>query len=120
MFAVSARRTMAGARVGQIMPAPLPPAQDQGPVVEPTKWPVLRSPAQVLIAEIAEAHGISVADLMSRSRKRSCVAARHEAMVRVFLEITIGGRRLNACEVGRIFRRDHTTILHALRKAGVK
>jgi chromosomal replication initiation ATPase DnaA len=72
-------------------------------------------PALDLIREIAEKHGILVADIKSQSRAAAIVEIRHEAVAYVYQ------RRpdLSLAQIGRIFGRDHTTILHSVRKAGV-
>lgn len=121
MFAVSARRTMAGARP-KAVPTPSavavpPPA----PLIEPKAWPVLRSPVQILIAEIADEHGVTVAEVMSHSRTVKLVAARRAAMVAVYEHLAKRQGEFGLLTtLGRIFHRDHTTVYHALKKAGVR
>jgi len=120
MFAVSARRTMAGAKRLHVDPpvakASLPPPA----VVERPKVEVVRSPVQAVIAVIAERHGITVKEMMARSRAGRLVKARHEAIVTVATTCTVGGERMSLAQIGRIFQRDHTSILHVLQKARVR
>lgn len=79
-------------------------------VLDPEK--VARSPRRI-IARVAENHGISAADITGPSRKAAIVHARWEAIAAVAAE----HRRLTLPALGRIFGdRDHTSILHALRK----
>lgn len=65
-----------------------------------------------IIAEICEKHGIDWLDLASHRRSTEIVIARHEAMYRMRRETTMSlpaiGRKLGG--------RDHTTVLHGIRK----
>ncbi len=74
-------------------------------------------PALPSVAEIIKAtamrHRITVGALLGRGRTRPVVAARHEAIT-----LAHAARPdFSMPALGRIFRRDHTAILHALRKA---
>lgn len=68
--------------------------------------------ARQIIMEVAIAHGVSYEDILGRSRERHLVAARHEAIY----EVRKRRPHLSLPQIGRIFKRDHTTILHALRQ----
>lgn len=72
------------------------------PVVPPK-----RSRAEEVIAEVAEKHGLTVADLRGPQRSREYAWPRQEAMYRLFrvlgLSSTVTGRMLGG--------RDHTTVL---------
>jgi hypothetical protein len=57
-------------------------------------------------------HGLPVAEIIGLSRKRHVVAARYEAIALIYTHC----RQVSLPALGRIFTRDHTTILHALRK----
>ncbi|MBV8797602.1 MAG: hypothetical protein JO136_21905 [Hyphomicrobiales bacterium] len=52
-----------------------------------------------------------IADILGRNRRQPIAAARHEAVWRVRLATGWSLPRL-----GRFFKRDHTTVLHSLRK----
>ena len=73
------------------------------------------TPAQqtrLIIAEVAERHGITVEQIMGDSRKRHISWPRQEAMYEL-------GRRskwMSLTAIARFFGRDHTTILHGIRK----
>ena len=62
------------------------------------------------VRAIAVEHGMTVDDLMSDRRSSPFIAARQEAMV------TLVGLGMSASAVGRLMGRDHTTVLHAVRK----
>lgn len=123
MFAVCARRTMAGARRLHVPPPPVvaapssppPPSSEEVP-----KFEVLRSPAQTVIADVAAKHGVTVAEIMSVSKADKIVAARQEAIVQVHQTVRVGGEPIASKALGRIFHRDHSTILYTLRKAGLR
>jgi hypothetical protein len=54
---------------------------------------------------------VPIADILGRNRRPPIAAARHEAVWRVRLATGWSLPRL-----GRFFKRDHTTVLHSLRK----
>jgi len=70
-----------------------------------------RHRAAVIAAEVAERHGLSVADIRGRSRRAPLVRARWEAMRR-----TLNETDLTVSQVARWFRRDESTVRHAVRK----
>lgn len=68
-----------------------------------------------IIATVALKHGVTPAEIKGRSRKVEIVAARHEAMAET--------RRLRPDLsyplIGKLFGgRDHTTVIHAVKKMG--
>ncbi|WP_287317180.1 helix-turn-helix domain-containing protein [Mesorhizobium sp.] len=77
-------------------------------------------PERVLVADIirqtAERHGISARRLLGRGVSKQLVAARTEAIAMAY----VLRPDLSLPALGRLFdNRDHTTILHAVRRAGV-
>lgn len=75
---------------------------------------------RVLIADIirqtAERHGISARRLLGQGRAKQLVEARTEAIAMAY----VARPDLSLPALGRLFgNRDHTTILHAVRRAGV-
>lgn len=56
-----------------------------------------------------------VADVLGTSRNRRIVAVRQRAMA----EVRKQRPDLHLTDIGRLFNRDHTTVLHALKKMGV-
>lgn len=79
--------------------------------------PVKKLPVAVIIAEVGREHNIRPVDIIGQSRARRVVAARQAAMARVHVERP----DLSSPTVGRLFGdRDHTTVLHAWRKAGLR
>lgn len=72
-----------------------------------------RSSAIQIMHDVAAAHGFTYADIIGKSRKVKLVAARVDAIKRV----KASDPKKSLPELGRLFGgRDHTTILHALRK----
>jgi len=70
-----------------------------------------------IVAAIAKRHGVTFDDIIGPCRKRSIVAARFEAIV------TVAQLRhlWSLPELGRFFgNRDHTTILHCIRKTAIE
>ena len=85
---------------------------------------------QVVMA-IAHKHGLTRDDLVGRSRARHVVKARQEAMVELHKrfkiaaaekpEYAIGPDVGSLKWIGKVMGgRDHSTVMHALRKAGLK
>jgi hypothetical protein len=79
----------------------------------PTRATKVYEPAEAIIRRHAEAAGLTPADLTGPSRRVAAVRARQAAMAELWDE----GRRLSLPVIGRLFGgRDHTTVLHAVRK----
>jgi len=62
-------------------------------------------------AEAAARYGVTVEEINGRSQVRPIAWARQEAMA-----ATYHHTRLSMPQVGRIFGRDHTTVLHAIQR----
>lgn len=68
--------------------------------------------ARQIAAEIAQRNGLTVDDLKGPSRRREVAWARQEAMAAVYAQCNV-----SLPWVGRFFGgRDHTTVLHAIRR----
>jgi chromosomal replication initiation ATPase DnaA len=70
-----------------------------------------RRDALELARSVAEKHGVTLADLLGRSRKARPTRARHELWSRLYDDAI---PTLSA--LGRVFERDHTTIRAGVRK----
>jgi len=71
--------------------------------------------AAEIIAAVASEFAVTASDIRGACKAVFLVAVRHRATVRVYL----AKRDASLQEIGRWFGRDHTSILTALRKAGV-
>jgi len=69
-------------------------------------------PAMAIVCEVAEAHGLTPRDLLGRSRMRPITRARMTAYAEIRDRLGY-----SYPEIGMIFGRDHTTILHGVRQA---
>lgn len=70
-----------------------------------------------IIADVATKHGLTHEDIIGKSRKVNIIAARHEAIEAVHL----ARPKLSLKGIARYFGdRDHTTIINALKKRGIK
>ena len=75
--------------------------------------PVIASPAHRIMREVAEAHDITVQDLLSQSRCRQYSWPRQEAMLRMRDETN-----LSYTQIARLLRREcHTTVVYGERAA---
>lgn len=73
-----------------------------------------RRPARAFIAEVARERGVLPAEITGASCTRKVIDARHEAMKRV----AQGRPDMSLTDIGRVFRRDHSTVHRALSKIG--
>lgn len=71
----------------------------------------LDAAVQPILSEICVKYKVTLNDLRSRRRNAALVAIRHEAM-----QAIKDGTPLSLVEIGRIFGKDHTTVLHGIRK----
>jgi chromosomal replication initiation ATPase DnaA len=72
--------------------------------------------AREIITQVALRHGFRYSEIIGPSRNKAVVLARHEAMV----EVARRKPNYSVPMIGKAFNRDHTTILHALNKAGFR
>jgi chromosomal replication initiation ATPase DnaA len=128
MFVATATRTMQGAKqVVQDEPIKRTPRRDrlaelsrkwqaarQLPPVPPEKR-IPRTEMQKIIDEIARQHGVTYADIVGPSRRIKIVEARYDAIAAV----KIARPAISLHQLGRLFRRDHTSAHSALRKRGL-
>jgi hypothetical protein len=67
---------------------------------------------KIIIKLVALKHGVPVATMIGPLKSNAMVAARDEAIGLVYTHCRV----VSLGELGRLFNRDHTSILHALRK----
>lgn len=93
-----------------------PPKVEDAPpsppiAVAPTPSAILTA-SQIILAEVAFKHKMTVAELKSKSHKQKYVYARQEAAFRLKGEL-----KFSLSKIGRVLgHRDHTTALHAIRR----
>jgi chromosomal replication initiator protein len=68
-------------------------------------------PADIIVFEVAWKHGVPVAVIKSPDAHRKVCHARWEAMARIRDE-----RRWSYPKIGQYFGRDHTSVMHGVRK----
>lgn len=93
-------------------PPPTVPMQQFPPIAMPSGP---RARARAIIKDVAEQRGFTPGELRNNRRHIALVNARREAMARVYVECP----ELSLPQIGRLFDKDHTTVMSALRKAGV-
>lgn len=71
-----------------------------------------RRPARTILKEVCERRGFGVLDILGPSRRDAVCRVRDEAI----RAVANGRPDLSLPAIGRIFKRDHTSILHSLRK----
>lgn len=67
--------------------------------------------AAFIMSRMATVYDLTVADLRGPRRQRDLILARHHIMY----EVSRACPHLSLPQIGRLFDRDHTTVLHALR-----
>ena len=100
--------------------APVTIAVPLGPVEPLVSWGapinlIDRPSPRFLIRVAALRHGVRYGDVIGESRSKYVVAARDHAIRLIWTHC----RLMSLPAVGRLFDRDHTTILHSLRKQGL-
>jgi chromosomal replication initiation ATPase DnaA len=65
-----------------------------------------------VIAEVADRHGVPVEEVMGGRREKIIARARQDSMAAIKARFPNDTLPM----IGRLFNRDHTTVLHALRK----
>jgi hypothetical protein len=65
--------------------------------------------------EVALKHNVRLEDMLGPMRSKSLVKARHEAFFRCRSEVTRNNFPVSYPEIGRLFHRDHTTVLYGIR-----
>lgn len=73
-----------------------------------------RTPAKEIIRLVAAANGLTTADLLSNRRFKAVVEARFDAIKAV----ADARPDLSLMQIGKIFGKDHTTIIWALKQRG--
>ena len=72
---------------------------------------MMRKALNDLLEDVAEFHGIKENWILSRRNEAEVMAARHAFMWIAYREVDV-----SLTDIGRLCRRDHTTVLHAVRK----
>lgn len=70
--------------------------------------------AKSIIRRVALKHNVTTADITGPRKFTHLVAARDEAIADIHKSLN-----MTAAQIGRIFNRDHSTVKHSLRKAGL-
>lgn len=103
---------------------PMVPAEPVVKIEPPKPMPVVAAPARPrrqlhwsrIVQEVAEQHNIDVPSIMGEARFLHIVRARNEAMWRMRHEIVVDGKPISFPQIGRRFGKDHTSVLHSVRK----
>jgi chromosomal replication initiator protein len=67
---------------------------------------------QRIMVEVAAERDVTMDELLGPCRLRCIAWARQDAMLRIRRELN-----LSLPQIGRIFKRDHTTVMHGIRRA---
>lgn len=67
---------------------------------------------RAVIEAVAAKHGVTMSDMLGRCVNRKAAWARQEA----YVEIRARRPHLSLPSVGRLFGRDHSTVLHGIRR----
>jgi hypothetical protein len=78
----------------------------------------LKAPASVkaLLKEVAGRHEVTVGEILGPARPIKITKARWEAIILVYAAHPLW----SLPKIGRLFKKDHTTILHCLRQSGMR
>lgn len=75
----------------------------------------IRTPVRTIINVVADKHHVTLEEIIGPSRSSKISEARHEAMALAYQNRP----DLSTPMIARVFNRDHTTLLHAVKKMGV-
>ena len=75
--------------------------------------------AACIIEQVAFWAGVTIEDIMGKSRDRRIKDIRWDAMIAVYDNCRLNGERYGLVQIGRVFGVDHTTALNCFRKRGV-
>ena len=88
----------------------IPPEVSEALAATEARLKALKLP-EALLAEICKRYHVTIADLAGRSRKQRIAWARQEAFYEMRQHAT-----LSFPAIGKIFNRDHTTIMHGVKQ----
>ena len=91
-----------------------PPPQPEPEVIEPPEPRDERphpDPRMQILRECAKEYGCTVSDMLGKYRNENIILARRKAMWRLHKRGT-----MSLTQIGRYLNKDHSTVLHALRK----
>ncbi|WP_054312112.1 helix-turn-helix domain-containing protein [Mesorhizobium sp. 1M-11] len=120
MFIARYENTMRNARPKGVEPEPARPSpapRTEDPAVAAYRCiDVLepRTPAREIISRVGALHGYTLAEITGPRLEKRLVQARFDAIKAV----ADARPDMSLPQIGRIFNRDHTSILHALKKRG--
>jgi Bacterial dnaA protein helix-turn-helix len=75
-----------------------------------------RRPAVDIIQEVGDQYGYSVEEIISQRRHHDILPVRAEAIWRVYSERV----DMTTPQIGKVFNRDHSTIIHTVKKRRAK
>jgi len=101
------------AKVEEVEPVPEVVAieAEDPAIVIPSAFNGMKRQARNLIAKIAEAHGVTFRDVIGTTRFKEVVAARMESCFQIAKQIP----EMSLSQIGQIIRKDHTTVINAVR-----
>jgi len=108
-------RRIAASRVVKLPAPSRPPMPRLGIRLELCPEPLPESPAREIIARVAAWHGLTFEDIIGKRHRLDWSTARRDAVAAV----KMSKPHLSLTQLALVFDRDHTTILHHLRKAGM-
>lgn len=111
MGALPARRPIIIAVRPEVERAPLVEAAPEAKPPKPAAFNGMLAAARRLVADTAEDHGLSFRDLISDHRFKHIATARMEACWRIARDIP----DITLSAIGRTVRKDHSTVIHAIR-----
>lgn len=95
-----------GDEPAEIIPPPVPrrPQPLDGCPIMPDRY-------RVIVGEVCEKHGVTAGDVLKANRARALAMVRFEIYGRLHDELGV-----SLPQIGRLFARDHTSVLHGVRR----
>jgi len=95
-----------------IVPTPKPPRAEKKPKRVDDRIPMDERVINRVLAMMAEKHKVTVKEILSKVRTRAVTWARQDAMRELYTSM-----KISYPQIGRYFGRDHTTVLHSIKRS---
>lgn len=93
-------------------------AEIANPII-PRKAVALQGTPKSRLIEMCEKSGVDYFDIIGPSRREVFTEIRHRLVGAMYLELTRDGREFSLTQMGKLFDRDHSTIINSLKRCGI-
>jgi len=87
--------------------------------ITPRKANAFQGTPKSRLIEMCEKSGVDYYDIIGPSRREVFTEVRHRLVGAMYLEMTKGGKEFSLHQMGKLFSRDHSTIINSLKRCGI-